>query len=95
MNKNGRSAPGAQDKDRGRAALLADIRLFVLDMDGTFYLGDRRLDGSLEFVRYVQEKGRRILFFTNNSSRSPEVYVDRLAGMDCRISRDQIMTSPI
>lgn len=85
------SALSAQD--RQRAALLKEIQLFVLDMDGTFYLGNRRLDGALEFVQYVQEKGRKILFFTNNSSRSPEVYMDRLAGMDCPISREQIMTS--
>ncbi len=91
MIMHGNSAPGAQDRDR--AALLAEIRLFVLDMDGTFYLGNRRLDGALEFVQYVQKKGRKILFFTNNSSRSPEVYMERLAGMDCRISREQIMTS--
>ncbi len=84
-------APGAGDRER--AALLAGVRLFILDMDGTFYLGDRRLDGALEFVRYVQEKGRKILFFTNNSSRSPEVYMERLARMDCQITREQIMTS--
>ncbi len=81
------------EEDLARARLLAGIRLFVLDMDGTFYLGNRRLPGALEFVRYVQEKGRKILFFTNNSSRSPEVYRKRLADMDCPISRDQIMTS--
>ncbi len=76
-----------------RTELLKKINLFVLDMDGTFYLGDQRLEGALEFVQYVQEKGRRVLFFTNNSSKSPEVYMEKLAKMDCPISRDQIMTS--
>lgn len=76
-----------------RAEILKEIDLFVLDMDGTFYLGDRRIDGALEFVQYVQQKGKRILFFTNNSSRSPKVYMERLAKMDCPITREQIMTS--
>lgn len=79
--------------DRQRAELLKKIGLFVLDMDGTFYLGDQVIDGALEFVRYVESKGRRILFFTNNSSRSPRVYMERLASMGCPIRRDQIMTS--
>ena len=63
------------EKDQERTELLKKINLFVLDMDGTFYLGDQVIDGALEFVRYVEEKGRRILFFTNNSSRSPRVYM--------------------
>lgn len=80
-------------KIRNRAKLLTSIELFVLDLDGTFYLGDRPIEGAPEFVRYAQETGRKVLFFTNNSSRSPRVYMDRLASMGCPISREQIMTS--
>ncbi len=79
--------------DKGRIGLLTSAELFVLDLDGTFYLGDRLIDGALAFVRYVQEKGRKILFFTNNSSRSPRVYLDRLASMGCPITGEQMMTS--
>lgn len=84
---------GGEGQAQRRIDLLKKIGLFVLDMDGTFYLGDHVIEGALEFVRYVEEKGRRILFFTNNSSRSPKVYMERLAGMGCPIGRDQIMTS--
>ena len=31
----------------GGREILKEISLFVLDMVGTFYLGDRRLDGAL------------------------------------------------
>ena len=30
--------------------ILKDTDLFVLDMDGTFYLGDRLIEGSLDFL---------------------------------------------
>lgn len=73
--------------------LLRDIQLFVLDMDGTFYLGSRILPGAAEFLRAVKQTGREYLFFTNNSSRSPRDYIRKLAGMGCPITRDQIMTS--
>ena len=33
---------------------LRDIRCFLLDMDGTFYLGDRLLEGSLDFIRALE-----------------------------------------
>ncbi len=79
--------------EKTRAEKLREIDLFVLDLDGTFYLGDRLIDGALDFVNDVWKRGKKILFFTNNSSRSPKVYMERLAGMGCPISRDQIMTS--
>ncbi|MGN0985064.1 MAG: HAD-IIA family hydrolase [Candidatus Enterenecus sp.] len=73
--------------------LLRPIRLFVLDMDGTFYLGDRVIPGAPDFIQKVRDTGREFLFFTNNSSRTPEMYMERLAGMGCPITREQIMTS--
>lgn len=85
--------PGSGGTAGNRAGLLESIGLFVLDMDGTFYLGDRVIEGAIDFVRYVEKKGRRVLFFTNNSSQSPAVYMERLARMGCPITRDQIMTS--
>jgi 4-nitrophenyl phosphatase len=62
-------------------------------MDGTFYLGNTLLDGSLDFLKKVQSTGRDFIFFTNNSLKSPAVYMDKLAGMGCYITRQQILTS--
>ena len=73
--------------------LLEQTELFVLDMDGTFYLDTTILDGSLEFLKEVERLGKRFVFFTNNSSKSPKTYIDKLAKMDCFITRDQIITS--
>ena len=80
-------------RQRTEPTSLRGLVLFVLDMDGTFYLGDQVIEGAIDFVRYVERQGRRVLFFTNNSSQSPRVYMDRLARMGCPITREQIMTS--
>ena len=32
---------------------LDGVKLFVLDMDGTVYLGNNLIDGSLDFIRQV------------------------------------------
>ena len=61
--------------------------------DGTFYLGDRILDGALDFLKTVEESMGQILIFTNNSSRSPKVYLENWKRMNCEIGREQIMTS--
>ncbi|MEL3899827.1 HAD-IIA family hydrolase [Treponema phagedenis] len=74
-------------------ALLERCKHFVLDMDGTFYLSDTIIPGSLHFIEQAKKTGRDFIFFTNNSSKNPENYIDKLAKMDCKIGREQIMTS--
>lgn len=76
-----------------RISLLEKTKLFVLDMDGTFYLGEHMIDGSLEFLRTLEHTGRRYMFFTNNSSKSAETYVKKLRSMNCSVDASQIMTS--
>lgn len=76
-----------------RKQLLDRIKLFVLDMDGTFYLGDNLIPGSLEFLERVRATGRDYIFFTNNSSRSVSLYIERLNRMGCSVDRSGIMTS--
>lgn len=73
--------------------LLEETELFVLDMDGTFYLGEQILPGALDFIRQVEKRGKDYIFFTNNSSKSPRLYMEKLAGMGCPIERKRIMTS--
>ncbi|MGN0779657.1 MAG: HAD-IIA family hydrolase [Aristaeellaceae bacterium] len=59
-------------------AALSPIRCFLLDMDGTFYLGERLIDGSLDFLAALERTGRTARFLTNNSSKSAQVYADKL-----------------
>lgn len=68
-------------------------RLFLLDMDGTIYLGDRLFDGTLDFLRRVREMGGRYLFATNNSSRGVTAYVERLRRMGIDAVEEDFLTS--
>jgi len=79
------------ENDKG--ALLKKVELFVLDMDGTFYIGERILPDSLRFIARVQETGRKYLFFTNNTSKTPERYIQKLGRMGLPIKRGDIVTS--
>ena len=72
---------------------LQNKKLFVLDMDGTFYLDGKPFEGSLEFLKKVRESGRDYLFFTNNSSTSTEKYVEKLRGIGLDVSTEDIATS--
>ena len=73
---------------------LSGIRCFLLDMDGTFYLGDRLIEGSLDFLEALRRTGRDAWFLTNNSSKSASAYVKKLSAMSVpEPFRSQVMTS--
>lgn len=69
------------------------IKLFLLDMDGTFYLGNQLIEGSLSFIEKVLATGRDFMFLTNNSSHNANFYVEKLGRMGLKIDRTKVMTS--
>ena len=72
---------------------LKNVRCFLLDMDGTFYLGDRLIEGSLDFLEKLRESGRQCLFLTNNSSKSASFYVEKLKKMGVPEAFHRVLTS--
>lgn len=73
---------------------LKDIRMFLLDMDGTFYLGDQLLPGSQHFVDELESTAdRSFVFLTNNSSKSRVDYLEKLKRMGFAFPLDRMMTS--
>ena len=72
---------------------LKATELFLVDMDGTFYLEDTLLPGAKEFLRAVQESGKRAVFLTNNSSRTNSEYADKMANFGFCMGADDIFTS--
>lgn len=72
---------------------LAQVRCFLLDMDGTFYLGEQLLEGAPQFIDLLNRQGCDYLFLTNNSSKDSQQYAEKFARLGLPISRDKIMTS--
>lgn len=72
---------------------LANIRLFLLDMDGTVYLGEKLLPGAVEFIEFLTANQIEYLFLTNNSSKHRGQYAEKLAHLGLPVSEDKIFTS--
>ena len=55
------------------------------DLDGTLYLSGEPIPGAHRFLEQVLASGRKLFFFTNNSSKSRATYLARLAhiGFPC------------
>ena len=72
---------------------IAHVRCFLLDMDGTIYLGEQLLEGARQFIDLLHQQGRDYLFLTNNSSKDSQQYAEKLTRLGLPVSRDKIMTS--
>ncbi len=60
------------------ASALLEKKLYLLDMDGTIYLGNRLFPGVNELLEKMESRGGRYVFITNNASKSAADYVKKL-----------------
>ena len=73
---------------------LAQTRCFLLDMDGTFYLGNQLLPGALEFIDLIKRLDIPFFFLTNNSSRNRRDYAEKIRNLGLSDLLDrQVLTS--
>ena len=72
---------------------LRDKKVFLLDMDGTIYLGDELIDGAKDFLKALKQQGKRYIFLTNNSSKNKEVYVKKLKALGIEATEEEVFTS--
>ena len=72
---------------------LNECRLFLLDMDGTLYLGDDVFDGAVEFIHTLQRLGKAYIYLTNNSSRAGVDYIERLRRLGFPCEAENVYTS--
>lgn len=67
---------------------------YLIDLDGTIYIGKQLLPGAEEFIKTLQNKNIPFLFVTNNSTKLPQEICDHLAShFDIHVSLDNIYTS--
>jgi 4-nitrophenyl phosphatase len=72
---------------------LSTVRGFLLDMDGTFYLGDRLLEGALRFINLLREQNKEFLFLTNNSSKRRSQYAEKISRLGLPLAEEAVLTS--
>lgn len=77
----------------GKMIALEHIKCFLLDMDGTFYLGDTLIDGAQDFLEILKYQGKKFIFLTNNSSKNKSAYKEKLSALGCWVNEEQIYTS--
>ena len=72
---------------------IRSMKLFLFDLDGTLYLGEQLYPFTTELLRRIRETGGRSLYMTNNSSKSVEAYIKKLAKLGIESTREDFITS--
>lgn len=73
--------------------MLENIRVALLDIDGTLCRGQQALPGAAEFVDRIRVRGIHPVFFTNNATRTPEQVVSYLSRCGIRALVQEVSTS--
>ena len=73
--------------------ILKSIKCFLMDMDGTIYLGNNLLPGAQDWLSLLNTYHLPYYFLTNNSSHSRLEYAEKLNRLGLKVSEEQIFTS--
>lgn len=69
---------------------------YLIDLDGTIYIGENKIDAGTRFVKRLQEKNIPHLFVTNNTTKTPEQVQMRLKeSFDITTTQDHIYTATL
>ncbi len=74
---------------------LKNKKAFICDMDGVIYHGNKLLPDVQDFVNWLIESGKKFLFLTNSSERSPRELAQKLERMGLKVSPDNFYTSAL
>lgn len=72
---------------------LITIRHLIIDMDGVLYRESDAIPGLVDFFSFLRRRDTRFVLATNNSTRTPAQYVEKMAGMGVQITSADLITS--
>jgi HAD superfamily hydrolase (TIGR01450 family) len=68
---------------------------YVFDLDGTIYLGDELLPGVGRLIPKLRELDKRVVFLSNNATRDPEQYAEKLGGLGLKTPASEIVNTVV
>ncbi len=75
------------------ASVFQNKKIVFLDMDGTIYLGEKLIPGTIGFLSALRKKQINYYYLSNNSSRSKTDYVSKLEHLGIPASTEEIILS--
>lgn len=89
---NGTSQPRrATNEDKKK--LIDSVDCFIFDCDGVIWRGDSVIDGVPETLDMLRAAGKRLVFVTNNSTKSRAGYLGKFTGLGLKVNAEEIYSS--
>ncbi len=76
-------------------ATLRGVDGWIIDADGVLYRDTEVIPGAPEFIEQLKREGTPFVVLTNNSTKTPAQYVDKLAEMGIRVEEREVLTSSL
>jgi HAD superfamily hydrolase (TIGR01450 family) len=81
---------------------LAEVEGVIFDVDGCLVLSDNpggdgglALPGAREAITWLRDSGRRVVLFTNASSKTPQLIAEGLSAMGLDVAADDVLTPSV
>lgn len=68
---------------------------YLFDLDGTIYLGSELLPGAQDLINELSARDAQTVFLSNNPTRDPDMYVDKLTKLGIPVRREQIINTVV
>ncbi|EPS69816.1 hypothetical protein M569_04945, partial [Genlisea aurea] len=101
-NRSVAAAPRMMDAVAPRASaqrlthpdrLIDSVETFIFDCDGVIWKGDKLIDGVPETLDLLRSKGKRLVFVTNNSTKSRKQYGKKFETLGLDVTEEEIFAS--
>jgi HAD superfamily hydrolase (TIGR01450 family) len=68
---------------------------YVFDLDGTIYLGDELLPGARRLIETLRDRGKKVIFLSNNPTRNPQMYAEKLTRLGLETLPSEIVNTVV
>ena len=75
------------------ADAFAACETIICDLDGTLYLDNKAIKGAGKFLLRVVQSGRKLFYFTNNTSASRQSYLQKIANLGFPADDQHLITA--
>ncbi|KAL9234854.1 hypothetical protein vseg_009675 [Gypsophila vaccaria] len=73
--------------------LIDSVETFIFDCDGVIWKGDKLIDGVPDTLDMLRSKGKRLVFVTNNSTKSRKQYGKKFESLGLTVNEEEIFAS--
>ncbi|XP_028785150.1 phosphoglycolate phosphatase 1B, chloroplastic-like isoform X2 [Neltuma alba] len=73
--------------------LIDSVETFIFDCDGVIWKGDSLIEGVPETLDMLRAKGKRLVFVTNNSTKSRKQYGKKFETLGLNVNEEEIFAS--